>query len=53
MVHVFVVFVQIVVDSFSTYRGLRIYLSLWLHMEIKLVCYDLPSHTCFTVELQL
>jgi len=50
---VFVVFVQIVVDRFSTYRGWQIYLSLWLHMEIKLFSCDLSSRTCFAVELQL
>jgi len=30
----FVGFVQIVVDRFSTCRGWSIYFSLWLHMEI-------------------
>jgi len=30
----FIGFVQIVVDRFSTYRGWWIYVSLWLHMEI-------------------
>jgi len=53
VVHMFVDFVQIVVDRFSTYRGWQMYLSLWLHMEIKLLSYDLSLRTCFAVVLQL
>jgi len=49
---VFVDFVQIVVDRFSTYREWYIHLSSWLHMEIKLFSYDLSSCTGFAVELQ-
>ena len=53
VVHVFVGFVQIVVDRFSTYRGWYVYPSLLLHMEIKLFYYDLSSCTCFDVGLHL
>ena len=49
----FVGFVQIVIDRFSTYRTMVNYFSLWLHMEIKLFSYDLSSRTCFAVALQL
>jgi len=52
VVHVFVGFVQIVVDRLCTYRGWKVYLSLWLHMEVK-SSYDLSPRTCFTVALQL
>jgi len=50
---VFVGFVQIVVDRLCTYQGWKIYLSLWLHMEFKLLSYDLSPRTCFAVALQL
>jgi len=53
VVHISVGFVKIVVDRFSIYRGWQIYLSLWLHMEIKLLSYDLSLRTCFVVVLQL
>jgi len=53
VVHVFVGFVQIVVDRFSTYRGWYVYPSLLLHMEIKLFYYDLSSCTCFAIGLHL
>jgi len=49
---VLVVFVQIVVDRFGTYRTMVNYLSLWLHMEIKLFSYDLSSRACFAVALR-
>jgi len=49
---VFVGFVQIFV-ALALIEGWYIYLSLWLHMEIKLFSYDLSSRTCFAVVLQL
>ena len=50
----FVGFIQIVV-ALALVGGWYIYLSLWLHMEIKLFFYDLSSRTstCFAVVLQL
>jgi len=48
----FVGFVKIVVAS-ALIEGWKIYLSLWLHMEIKLFSYDFSSRTCFAVALQL
>jgi len=41
------------VVALARIEGWKIYLSLWLHMEIKLFSYDFSSRICFAVALHL